>query len=172
MSGPRLKVVIQREPSRDEGTFGRAVIVGTGYEADSLELSDRGNANDISCVPAGFYVGHKCDHPLHGRCFQVLNVKDRQAILFHPFNLAGNVEQGYAKQALGCIGLGFGRTVFKAGTIFHVEGPHGMEVDPLTRDQSGITRSRDAIAAFEAVLGENDFDFEIRAPQIVKHTED
>lgn len=163
----RFKVLIQREPSRDEGTFGTATILGTDFKSDSLELSDRGNASGISCIPAGFYVVRKCNHPEHGLCFEVLGVKGREAILFHSFNLAGNTEQGFCKQALGCIGLGYGRAVFKAGTTLHVEGPSGPDIEKLSRDQAGITNSKDAVVAFMAILGDGDFDLEIRAPVIV-----
>jgi hypothetical protein len=163
----RKKVIIQRENSRDEGTPGTCTIFGTSFTADSWELSDRGNASMISCIPFGFYVLRWTNHPQHGWCFQVVNVPGREDILFHSFNLAGNVESGFVKQALGCIGLGFGRGVFKAGTSMHVEGPNGLEVEALTRDQAGIINSKAAIAAFQAAMGTADADLEIRAPKLV-----
>lgn len=162
----RRKVLIQRGISRDDGTPGKVTVDGSDWTADSLELSDRGNANDISCIPYGFYVVSWLNHPAHGWCWQLLGVKGRQAILIHPFNLAGNTESGYAKQALGCIGFGYGRAIFKAGTTFHVEGPHGPNVEQLSRDQWGITDSKKAVADFNAIMGTADFDLEIRAPAI------
>ena len=160
----RPKVLIQRLATWDWGTPGKCSVVGTEYSADSLELPDRGNANDISCIPAGFYVGAWIDHPEHGWCYQILNVKNRQAILIHPFNLAGSVECGYAKQALGCIGLGYGVDIFRAGTQLHVEGPAGLVISPLTRDQRGIINSVKAVTDFNALLNKQPFDLEIRAP--------
>lgn len=160
----RQKVILQRTVSRDDGTLGNISIVGSPFSCYSLELSDRGNVNDISCIPPGFDVPSWTDHPEHGWCWQLQNVVGRQAILIHPANLAGNTEQGYAKQVLGCIALGMGVAIFKAGTVFHVEGPSGLVVEPLSRDQRGITDSRAAIAAFNQVMGTDDFDLEIRAP--------
>lgn len=163
----RMKVFIQRTQSRDDGTLGNLSIYGSEFSCYTLELSDRGNANGISCIPYGFYVGRWTNHPAHGWCWQILNVKGRSDILIHSANLAGNTEQGYAKQILGCIALGSGVAIFQAGTSFHVEGPKGLEIEQLSRDQRGLTSSKTALAAFNAVMGTADFDLEIRAPKIV-----
>lgn len=161
----RKKVLIQRLPSRDDGTLGNVTVDGVEYPAFrySLELSDRGNAEDISCILPGFYILTLKTSSEHGLCWHVLGPKGRSGVLIHPLNLAGNTEQGYAKQALGCIGLGSGIGIFKAGERFHVEGPHGPDVEALTRDQRGITGSKDAVAAFCALMGTEDADLEIRA---------
>lgn len=160
----RKQVIIQRTASRDDGTLGSVTIVDYQFICYSLELSDRGNANDISCILPGLYPVSWMNHEKHGWCWQLLNVFGRQAILIHSANLAGNTEQGYAKQVLGCIAFGMGVDIFKAGTSFHVEGPEGPAVEQLSRDQRGITDSKTAIAAFNAVMGTSDFDLEIRPP--------
>lgn len=160
----KKSVILQRNISRDDGTLGNVTIQGNVKTFFSLELSDRGNANDISCIPYGGYVVAWMNHMIHGWCWQLLNVHGRQDILIHSANLAGNTEQGYAKQLLGCIALGLGVSIFKAGTSFHVEGPNGPEISSLTRDQRGITDSKNAIAQFNAIMGTDDFLLDIRPP--------
>ena len=157
-----LKVIIQRQQSRDDGTLGNLTIVGKPFTAYTIELSDRGNVNDISCILPGTYTVSWVNHPVHGWCWQLMNVAGRQAILIHSANLAGNTEQGYVKQVLGCIAMGSGVGMFLKGQTFHVEGPNGPDVEPLTRDQRGITGSVAALAAFNAVMGTANFSLEIR----------
>lgn len=161
----RKQVCIQRGASRDDGTPGRLTIAGSDFSCITLELSDRGNANMISCIPCGKYLVRWTNHKEHGFCWEVLNVTGRTAILIHSANLAGNTEQGYCKQLLGCIALGQSLEIFKAGTSFHVEGPHGPEVEQLSRDQRGITESKKTLMAFNAIMGTEDFDLTILAPR-------
>lgn len=159
------KVILQRTPSRDDGTLGNVSVVGTDFTCYSLELSDRGNVSAISCILPGFYICRWLQSPAHGWCWHVLGVSGRSLILIHSANLAGNTEQGYQKQLLGCIALGSGLAIFKAGQSFHVEGPNGPTVEPLGRDQRGIENSVNTIKAFNALMGTEDFSIEILAPK-------
>src|ERR1035437_9337176 len=112
-----MKVQIQRLPYRDDGTLGNLSINGSTFTCYSLELSWRGNSTGISCIPSGLYICKWAKHPQHGWCWQVINVAGRTDILIHSANLAGNTEQGYQKQVLGCIALGMGIGMFKAGEL-------------------------------------------------------
>ena len=160
------KVIIQRLVSRDDGTSGKLFVVGNDFTCDTYELPDRANVSRISCINPGFVVGKWTNHPEHGWCYQLFGMEGREDILIHPFNIAGSTDSGFQTQALGCVGLGFGVAIFKAGTALHVEGPNGLEVETLTRDQRGITNSKDAVAAFNKLMAQADFDLEIRAPKV------
>jgi len=66
----------------------------------SMELPDKKNAHNISCIPEGTYKvvkelssnGHQYPH------FRILNVPDRNGILIHKIT--------YVKDLRGCIGVG------------------------------------------------------------------
>jgi hypothetical protein len=62
----------------------------------------------------------------------------------------------------GCIGLGKGTGLFSKGSVMHVEGPAGEIVEPLPKDQLGITDSRTAIAEMQADMGTADFQLVIQ----------
>ena len=162
----KYSVLIQRIQYRDDGTLGNLTILGNNLVLYALELSWRGNVSSISCIPSGLYVCRWTKHPEHGWCWQVLDVDGRSDILIHPANLAGNTESGYQKQVLGCIALGTGVGMFLKGESFHVEGPQGPDVEPLTRDQRGITGSVAAVQSFCAVMGTQDFNLEIKEPAL------
>lgn len=67
---------------------------------DTLELSYRDNERRISCIPSGVYVVKPKFSYRFGKCFELLNVLGRDAILIH----AGN----FHKDTHGCILIGNG----------------------------------------------------------------
>lgn len=98
------KVVISRKYQKSE-TLGTLVVFNDDekvYECKTLELPEKGNAKNISCIPEGTYDVTKIYSPKRGYCFLVNNVKDRDAILIH----SGNYATGSKVDTQGCILVG------------------------------------------------------------------
>lgn len=104
--GQALKLTLQREPSRDDGTYGKLTLPdGTSFV--TLELGWRNNKPRMSCIPAGIYPVRTKDSPKFGKgVYRVDNVPGRSEILIHAGNKAGNVEKGQKSDVQGCIMLG------------------------------------------------------------------
>lgn len=101
-------------------------------ELITLELPKNLNIQDISCIPEGKYVCRRRKSEIVlGETFQVMNVPERTAILFHPGNSIADTK--------GCILLG--------SEIGFVNGNYG------------IMESKKAFNKFMSLLkGENEFD--------------
>lgn len=84
---------------KDKATYGDLYIDGV-LQAKTLELPDHQNEHSISCIPEGNYevVREKFTEKHPYPHFRVLNVKDRQGILWHKIT--------YVKDLRGCIGIG------------------------------------------------------------------
>lgn len=161
---------ISRYPSEDDGTFGRYKS-DSGFECESGELPDRANHADLSCVTMGRYLCKKLWSELHKRKVYHLTEKmgedgkwgpldgGRTNIEFHSANLFGDIHKGYASQLRGCITLGRSIGLFRKGDNFIAANGCSPEIRPivLTKDQRGLTSSKDAIAGFEADMDGQDF---------------
>lgn len=79
----------------DGGVFG--ALVGDGFHCDTMEREWRGNAPNVSCIPAGRYICHR-DRLGRHRYARVADVPDRELIEFHPAN--------YPDELMGCVALG------------------------------------------------------------------
>ena len=66
----------------------------------TLELPDKDNQRNISCIPKGKYKVYRIVSPKYGDCFQIMNVPNRSEILIH----VGNTH----RDILGCVLLGSG----------------------------------------------------------------
>lgn len=99
-------VIIEREKSCDEGTFGTLIIEGITWCCFTGELPWRDNAIGKSCIPIGTYecVWHKS--PKFGWCYRVKNVPGRSHILIHAANFMGDRSKGFKSELNGCIALG------------------------------------------------------------------
>lgn len=73
---------IMRASTDDDGTYG-VMLDGTKPFLVTLEESWKGNANNISCIPAGFYRCKRVHKPIHGECFQIMDVPGRSDVLIH-----------------------------------------------------------------------------------------
>lgn len=95
-------VEVIRVEQGEEGTFGVLKLNGQAY-CVTLEPPQRGNAQNISCIPAGEYHCKRVSSPRFGETFEIMDVPGRSHILFH----AGNV----VDDTSGCVLLGrhFGR---------------------------------------------------------------
>jgi len=99
-------VAIFRNPSTDEGTFGRLITSDFGFNCFSLELPWRDNKPNISCIPVGIYLCKMVLSGMYGYVYTVVNVKGRSYIRIHWGNLAGDEQKKYRSHSEGCILLG------------------------------------------------------------------
>jgi len=132
--------VLTRTKTGPEGTFG--VFTAEGRSFVTGELPDKGNAAELSCIPAGKYV---CKWTFSNRfkreMYQVCDVPGRTGIRFHSANLMGDESAGFKSEVQGCIALG---------------GALGV-----VRGQKGIVGSRSATEQFESLMGGEDFQLTI-----------
>lgn len=68
------------------------------FRCFSLELPDRDNQQDISCIPEGKYEYYFRVSPHNGKVLELRNVRNRDYVQIH----SGN----YTRQILGCILVG------------------------------------------------------------------
>lgn len=80
----------------EDGTFGVLTYNSQPF-CLTLEPNDRGNKHN-SCIPAGTYLCRRHSGPKFKNTWEIINVPNRTAILFH----IGNIED----DSLGCILLG------------------------------------------------------------------
>jgi hypothetical protein len=134
-------VVLVREPSTPEGTFGR-IVTPDGRGWHSLELPWRDNVRKLSCIPAGTYRCAMVRSPRFGHVYGVQRVPQRTHILIHGGNLAGQIP-AWKTHVQGCILLGERR-----GRI---------------GGQRAVLVSKPAVRAFQAAMGERPFLLEVRS---------
>lgn len=89
--------LIRLESSLSSGTFGALKFRGELY-CCTLERPWLDNRPNVSCIPVGQYKLKLTDTALHGRCYEVMDVPGRSAILIHKGNFVTDTE--------GCILLG------------------------------------------------------------------
>jgi len=106
------RVIIQREPCTDEGTFG-TLSLESGWTCHTLELPWRENRRRMSCIPAGIYRAVDHVSPKFGRTRWVQDVPERSDILIHAGNLAGDTSKKLRTDVAGCILVGERRGVLQ-----------------------------------------------------------
>lgn len=135
------KVILKRNESTDEGTFG--TITYNDFTCYSGELRWDNNQPNISCIPKGVYVCHWTYSQKFKKMMYLLeNVPNRGGIRIHSANLMGNDSKGFKRQLNGCIALG--------EKIGQIEG------------QKALLLSKPAIRRFEQLLNGKSFILEIR----------
>ena len=105
------KIHLYRLRSTAQGTFG--IMAYEGLYWHSLELPDRNNKPNISCIPVGEYLVSLRHSPHFKKdLYHVKHVTGRTFILIHGANLAGDTSKGWQTHLQGCITLGksVGRT--------------------------------------------------------------
>jgi len=78
-----------RLPQHEDGTFGillDGVIEQTPF-CLTVERPWLNNQKEISCIPVGEYICKRVKSPKFGNTFEVTNVFNRTAILFHKGNI-------------------------------------------------------------------------------------
>lgn len=97
-----MEVLIKRQYNENETLGSLSVTDEKGvvvFECKTIELPNKGNQKQISCIPEGEYECHKVVSPSKGKCFSVENVSGRSAILIHK----GNYATGKKVDTQGCI---------------------------------------------------------------------
>lgn len=126
------KAILTRKESGNSGTFGTLSL--DNFNCLTVELPDRNNEPNTSCIPKGQYTCKWTHSPrLDKYTYEVLNVPNRDGIRIHSAN--------YPDQLLGCIALGS-----------YTANVNGKE---------GVFNSRDTTQKFETLLNQQDFILEI-----------
>lgn len=130
------KIELIRLEKGISGTFGVLRMDGQVF-CVTLEPPDRNNEPDVSCIPSGNYACHRVESPRFGTTFAVTDVPERDHILFHSGNIAGDTH--------GCVLLGreFGllrgdRAVLNSGRTFarFMKRCHGTKAFQLTIEEA------------------------------------
>ena len=134
------KVTLTRTSMSDQGTFG--VLSVDEHAWFTGELPDRGNANDVSCIPLGTYpCSYTLSFRMRKRTYEVGNVPGRSGIRIHSANFMGDKAKGLHCQLNGCVALGK-----KLGTM---DG------------QQAVLLSVQAVREFEEYMGKKPFVLEV-----------
>ena len=147
---------ITRQPSTPEGAFGRLTTDDGTLTCHTLELpwvDENGDGigdKERSCITAGTYRCEWHNSPKFGFCYTVTGVKGRSHILIHSANLAGDTEQGWVSELLGCIAPGR-----------HLDVATTHRGKPI-RPQRCVTHSRQALNALHAWANKEPFMLTIR----------
>lgn len=132
---------LYRFPTEDEGTSGFMTFYGRWWH--SLELPDRENKSNISCIPIGEYTCRIRFSPHFKRyTFHLQDVEDRTYILIHGANFAGDTKKGFQSHLNGCIALGKGR---------------GKAKNKFGKFQKAIFSSRTAVREFMDIMENKEF---------------
>jgi len=89
--------LLVRVSHNDDGVFGALLHHSIPF-AVTLEPEDKNNQQNISCIPEGVYYCEPRNSPRFGWTYEVLNVPNRNNILFHSGNIEDNTQ--------GCILVG------------------------------------------------------------------
>ncbi len=111
----------------------------------SIELPDKNNKADLSCIPTGEYICKWTNSPHLGRMtYEVIDVPGREGIRIHSGNWAGDTtkinpatDAPYKADLLGCIAL-------------------GLDISELD-SQEAIIESKTALAQFETYMNHEPF---------------
>ncbi len=121
-----MKAVLSRRYGKNQ-TFGRLMVLEgekVNTQVLSLELPWYGNQKSSSCIPEGKYEVHRIYSPKFGKCFHVLDVPDRTAILIHSGNYASLTE---ITDTTGCIlpGMAF-EDINSDGNMDIIQSKHAL----------------------------------------------
>lgn len=133
------KATLTRTKTGNAGTFGVLEIDGERFRTGELPWRD--NARGKSCVPAGTYRVSWQPSGKYGKKYELQDVPGRSDILIHAANLVGDKDLGLKSEVDGCIALGLGKG--------------------FVNGQEAVVQSQDAVRAFEAYMGKEDFELTI-----------
>lgn len=140
------KAIILRQPSTDQGTFGK--LVTDGFSCNTLELPWRYNTKGLSCIPVGEYVCVWHKSPSKGWVYHITGTAPRADVLIHSANFAGDKTLGWQSHLEGCIALGY-RT--------------GVLMNRLGKPQKAILVSKPAVNTFFSIMDKEPFKLIIRS---------
>lgn len=98
------EVNLFRLETGNQGTFGK--LIYEDFSCHTLELPWRDNQRNISCIPSGDYKCVIKISPKFGKVYLLTGVPQRNNVLIHSGNYAGDVSLGYKTNVQGCILLG------------------------------------------------------------------
>lgn len=134
------KVVIAREETSDQGTFGR--LFSVNFNCFTGELPWLDNLPNRSCIIAATYTVVWTYSPtFHRHMYLILDTPGRSGCRFHSANLMGDDKKGFKKQLNGCVALG--------KYLGYMDG------------QKALLSSAPAILRFEEAMGRKPFKLEI-----------
>lgn len=93
-----MSKIIIKTIKQSDCTLGVLTVEGSDFRCFTLELPDKGNASNISCIPAGTYEYFKRTSGVNGEVIELKGVVGRSFIQVHRGN--------YTSDTLGCILLG------------------------------------------------------------------
>lgn len=96
------RATMWRIDTSDHGTFSSFVLDGSLF-LWTAEPPWRNNKDFESCIPCGQYNVVPHVSPSRGDCFLLMDVPDRDHVLFHPGNYAGDEEKGMKAETDACI---------------------------------------------------------------------
>ena len=100
-----MTATLTRNEYTNQGTFG--VLNVNDKSFFSLELPWRENKSNISCIPCGQYKASLRYSPHFKKNLYCLSgVPNRNFILIHGANFAGDEAMGYQTHLQGCISIG------------------------------------------------------------------
>lgn len=130
-----MKLTLTRYHSDSQVTLGVHKFEGLDHPPIfTLENPWRDNKENVSCIPVGNYRCAPFSGEKYQNVYQVLDVPDRTFVLHHWGN--------YTRNTKGCILSGLG-------------------VEP-SRPEPMITHSMDAINLMRRIIGDQEFDYEVR----------
>ncbi len=142
-----MNAIIVRNDHSDQGTFGALFVEVKGFQCYTAELPWRENKDDVSCIPAGEYKCVWAKSPHFGLCYHIQGVKDRDNVLIHGGNFAGDKAKGLRSDVKGCVLL-------------------GVSIGKLSGQQA-LLESRKALKAFNELMKCEPFMLTIRwSPEI------
>lgn len=134
------KAVLNRIIESDKQTLGVFSVVEDDnflFMCKTLELPDKNNASNISCIPPGEY---ECEwtysNAFKREMYEVKGVPNRAGIRIHPAN--------YARQLRGCIALG------------------AAHKDIDSDGQLDVIHSGDTLKQFETIMNKEKFKLVIK----------
>ena len=97
-------VILIRDETGPQGTFGRLKVVETGFTCYTVELPWLDNARGKSCIPEGIYDATYMARSASGKFKEVYHlheVEGRSGILLHAGNYAGDEDKGFEAHSDG-----------------------------------------------------------------------
>ncbi|AGG57935.1 hypothetical protein VPBG_00163 [Vibrio phage helene 12B3] len=93
-----MSKIILKTIKQPDCTLGVMTIEGSDFRCFTLELPDKGNASNVSCIPAGTYEYFKRVSNVNGNVIELRNVVGRKYVQVHTGNFTSDI--------LGCILVG------------------------------------------------------------------
>ncbi|AZS49979.1 hypothetical protein DM558_03945 [Entomomonas moraniae] len=98
----KIKLTLVLEKSEYYGTF-ETITLPDGKTFYTLELPDKGNKRQVSCIPKGTYQCKIFNSAKFGKVYGICGVPNRIAILIHAGNYGGDIDKGYRTDIQDCI---------------------------------------------------------------------